>query len=134
MITQKSNAASEASQQRIEESAAMANDMLRNTSRQESQRTLPTAMIINFQPHPKIQLPTVNDAIEMLDRLGKRLEKKTVRSVQQLPKIGIGKEFALKIAARNAERITWIEAVKSQLENGSQELNQGRRQCVSNHV
>jgi hypothetical protein len=94
MITQKSNAASEASQQRIEESAAMANDMLRNTSRQESQRTLPTAMIINFQPHPKIQLPTVNDAIEMLDRLGKRLEKKTVRSVQQLPKIGIGKEFA----------------------------------------
>jgi len=137
IITQKSNASSEGSQQRIEESAAPVNTPLRNTSNQEARRILSTAITISFQPHLKMQLPTTIElwtAIEVLDKLGKRLEAETAHSIQQLPETTIGNEYAVKMAARNAERITRIEAVKSQLENGSQELNQGRRQCVSNHV
>ena len=84
-----------------------------------------------------MQLPTtaqIRTAIEMLKKLGERLNEQAAHSVMQLHDTRLGDQTAGRIEARAIEETTQIQNVAMQLEQWRDELLQPSRQCVSHHV
>jgi hypothetical protein len=84
-----------------------------------------------------MQTPTtaqIRPAIEVLKKLGERLNIHAEHSVMQLPESQLGAHYAGRIEVQAIEQTTQIEAVAAQLENWRDQLLQQRRQCVSHHV
>jgi len=84
-----------------------------------------------------MQTPTtaqLRTAIEVLKKLGERLNEDAAHSVMQLPETQFGDQYAARIEARAIERTTQIQIVAAQLESWRSELLEQRRQCVSHHV
>ena len=84
-----------------------------------------------------MQTPTtaqLRTAIEVLKKLGERLNEHAAHSVMQLPETRLGDDHAARIEARAIQQTTHIETVAEQLKNWRDELLQERRQCVSHHV
>ena len=84
-----------------------------------------------------MQTPTttqIRTAIEVLKKLGKRLNEHRAHSITQLPDTQFGDQYAARIEARSIEQATRIQTVSAQLEQWRDELRQERRQCVSHRV
>ena len=89
--------------------------------------------------HPQLimQPPTtaqIRTAIEVLTKLGERLNTHAEHSVMQLSESPSGAHHAGRIEVSAIEQTTRIEAVAAQLKNWRDELLEQRRQCVSHHV
>lgn len=84
-----------------------------------------------------MQTPTtaqLRTAIEVLNKLGERLNVHAQHSVMQLSESPLGTHYAGRIEVGTIEQTTRIEAVAKQLKNWRDELLEQRRQCVSHHV
>ncbi len=84
-----------------------------------------------------MQTPTtaqIRTAIEVLEKLGERLNIHAEHSVMQLPESQLGAHYAGRIEVQAIEQTTQIEAVAAQLKNWRAELSEQRRQCVSHHL
>ena len=84
-----------------------------------------------------MQTPTtaqLRTAIEVLAKLGKRLNIHTEHTVMQLSESQLGAHYAGRIEVGAIEQTTRIEAVATQLKNWRDEQLQRERQCVSHHV
>jgi hypothetical protein len=84
-----------------------------------------------------MQTPTtaqLRTAIEVLNKLGERLNTHAGHSVMQLAESPLGAHYAGRIEAGAIEQTTRIESVATQLKNWHDELLEQRRQCVSHHV
>jgi len=84
-----------------------------------------------------MQTPTtaqLRTAIEVLKKLGERLNEHAAHSVIQLPDTQLGDRYAGHIEVRAIEQTTRIQTVAAQLEQWRDELLQQRRQCVSHYV
>ncbi|MGI8966185.1 MAG: hypothetical protein ACR2H1_08890 [Limisphaerales bacterium] len=84
-----------------------------------------------------MQTPTtahIRTAIEVLTKLGERLNTHGKHSVMQLSESSLGAHYAGRIEVRAIEQITRIEAVGTQLRNWRDEMLEQRRQCVGHHV
>jgi len=71
------------------------------------------------------------NAIEVLKKLGQRINEHAAHSVSQLPDTQLGDNYAAHIEARTIEQTGHIETVVMQLQNWREELIQQRRQNVS---
>ena len=84
-----------------------------------------------------MQTPTtaqIRTAIEVLKKLGERINTHAGDSVMQLSETPNGAYHAGQIEVGAIEQTSRIEAVASQLKQWRDELGQDRRQCVSHHV
>ena len=84
-----------------------------------------------------MQTPTtaqIHTAIEVLNKLGERINTHAEDSVMQLSESPHGAQHAGCIEVGAIEQTTRIEAVAAQLQHWRDELGQERRQCVSHHV
>lgn len=84
-----------------------------------------------------MQTPTtaqIRTAIEVLNKLGDRINERAADSVIQLHDSPFGDRQAGRIETRTIEQISQIQTVAAQLEQWREELAQQRRQCVSHHV
>ena len=73
-------------------------------------------------------------AIEVLTKLGERLNTHAEHSVMQLSESPLGAHYAGRIEVGAIEQNSRIEAVNTQLKNWRDELLQEERQRVSHHV
>jgi len=88
-------------------------------------------------PHLIMQTPTTAElrtAIEVLTKLGERLNTHAEHSVMQLSESQLGAHYAGRIESGAIEQTTRIEAVATQLKNWRDELLQQEGQCVSHNV
>ena len=76
----------------------------------------------------------LRNAIEVLTKLGERLNIHAEHSVMQLSESPLGAHYAGRIEVGAIEQITRIETVAAQLKNWRDELVEQKRQCVSHHV
>ena len=74
------------------------------------------------------------NAVEVLKKLGERLNTHAAHSVMQLPDTSLGDHYAGRIEVRTIEQTSRIESVVEQLNNWRDELIQQRRQNVSQSV
>jgi hypothetical protein len=74
------------------------------------------------------------NAIEVLKRLGERINTNAVHSAMQLSETSLGNNFSGKLNVQAIEQTTRIETVAEQLTNWREELLQQRRQNVSQSV
>ena len=84
-----------------------------------------------------MQTPTtaqLRTAIEVLNKLGERINTHANHSVQQLPDSKLGSDYAEKNQSQAVEQTTQIAVAVTELECWRQEVQQQRRQCVSHHV
>jgi hypothetical protein len=84
-----------------------------------------------------MQTPTtaqIRTAIEVLTKLGERLNTHAEHSVMQLSESPTGAHHAGRIEVSTIEQTSRIEAVTAQLKNWRDEMLDQRRQCVSHHV
>jgi hypothetical protein len=84
-----------------------------------------------------MQTPTtaqLRAAIEVLKKLGERVNIQAAHSVTQLPDTRLGDDHAARIGARSIDQTSRIESVAAQLQSWREELRQQRRQGVSRHV
>ena len=84
-----------------------------------------------------MQTPTtaqLRTAIEVLNKLGERLNERAANSVMQLQDSQFGVHQAGRIETTTIEQTSRIQSVAAQLEQWREELVQQRRHCVSNHV
>lgn len=84
-----------------------------------------------------MQTPTtaqLRTAIEVLNKLGERLNIQAEHSVMQLSDSPLGAHYAGRIEVGAIEQTTRIEAVATHLKNWRDEMLEQRRQCVSHHV
>jgi len=84
-----------------------------------------------------MQTPTTAElltAIELLRKLGQRINEHAAHSVIQLPETQLGDSYAAHIEARVIEQTSHIETVTTQLQNWREELLQQSRQNVSQSV
>ena len=87
--------------------------------------------------HLIMQTPTtaqLRTAIEVLTKLGERLNTHAEHSVMQLSESQLGAHYAGRIEVVAIEQTTRIEAVAAQLRNWRDELLQQEGQYVSHHV
>ena len=84
-----------------------------------------------MQPPTTTQIRT---AIEVLKKLGERLNEHAADSVIQLPDTQLREHYAGRIEVGAIEQTTQIQTVAAQLEQWRDELLQQRRHCVSYHV
>jgi Mg2+/Co2+ transporter CorB len=73
-------------------------------------------------------------AIEVLKKLGERINTDATHSVIQMPDSSLGEHYAGRIEVRAIEQTSRIETVAEQLSNWRDELLQQRRQNVSQSV
>lgn len=73
-------------------------------------------------------------AIEVLKKLGERLNEHRAHSITQLPDSQFGDQYAARIEARTIEQTKRIQTVSAQLEQWRDELRQERRQSVIHRV
>lgn len=88
-------------------------------------------------PHRIMQTPStaqIRTAIEVLNKLGERLNERASNSVMQLRESQFGERQAGRIETNTIEQTTRIQSVTAQLESWRNELLQQGRQCVSHHV
>ena len=76
----------------------------------------------------------IRTAIEVLKKLGERLNERTENSVMQLRESQSGDRQAGRIETNTIEQTTRIQSVAAQLEQWREDLGQQRSQCVSHHV
>ena len=76
----------------------------------------------------------LHNAIEVLKKLGERINTHSAHSVMQLPDISLGDRHAGQIGVRTIEQTSRIEAIAKQLKNWRDELTQQNRQNVSQSV
>jgi ribosomal 50S subunit-associated protein YjgA (DUF615 family) len=76
----------------------------------------------------------IRTAIEVLKKLGERLNDRAANSVMELRDSQFGDHQAGRIEVTTIEQTTRIQSVAAQLENWRDQLLQQRRQCVSNHI
>jgi len=84
-----------------------------------------------------MQTPTtaqIRTAIEVLKKLGERINTHAGDSVMQLSETPNSAHHAGHIEVGAIEQTTRIESVTTQLKQWRDELGQDRRQCVSHHV
>ena len=84
-----------------------------------------------------MQTPTtaqLRTAIEVLTKLGERLNTHAEHSVMQLSESPLGAHYAGRIEVGAIEQTGRIEAVATQLKDWRDELLQQERQCISHHV
>jgi hypothetical protein len=84
-----------------------------------------------------MQTPTtaqLRTAIEVLTKLGERLNTHAEHSVMQLSESPLGAHYAGRIEVGAIEQTSRIEAVATQLKDWRDELLQQERQCFSHHV
>ena len=84
-----------------------------------------------------MQIPTtyeIRAAIQVLKKLGERINEHAAHSVTELPHTQLGDNYAVHIEARAIEQTSHIEPVAMQLKNWREELLQQRRQNVSQSV
>jgi hypothetical protein len=74
------------------------------------------------------------NAIEVLKKLGERINEHSDHSVMQLPETNLGDHSAGRIGVNTIEQTSCIETVAEQLKNWRDELIQQRRQNVSQSV
>ena len=95
------------------------------------------AQSVTRHSHLIMQTPTtaqLRTAIEVLTKLGERLNIHAEHSVIQLSESQLGAHYARRIEVGAIEQTARIEAVATQLKNWRDELLQQERQCVSHHV
>jgi len=73
-------------------------------------------------------------AIEVLKKLGERIDKHATHSLMQLPDTRLGDEHAARIEWQTIEQIARLKTVMAQLESWRNELRHQNRQCVSHRV
>jgi len=81
--------------------------------------------------------PTTSElftAIEVLRKLGLRINEQATHSVLQMPNSSLGGHYAGQIGVNAIEQTSRIENVAEQLKNWREELLQQRRQNVSQSV
>jgi hypothetical protein len=71
------------------------------------------------------------NAIEVLNKLGERINLDTARSVIQMPESSLGEHYAGRIGVTVIEQTSRIKIVAGQLQNWRNELIQQRSQNVS---
>jgi hypothetical protein len=84
-----------------------------------------------------MQTPTtaqLRTAIEVLTKLGERLNTHAEHSAIQMPESQLGSHHAGNIQVRAIEQTTRIETVAAQLKNWRDELLEQKKQCVCHHV
>jgi hypothetical protein len=84
-----------------------------------------------------MQAPTTAQlltAIEVLNKLGERLNEEAAHSVIQMPDTRLGEDYAARIGAGTIEQTSRIETVKSQLVNWRSEILEQRKLAVCHHV
>lgn len=84
-----------------------------------------------------MQTPTtaqLQTAIEVLNKLGQRLNAHAEHSVMQLSESPHGAHHAGQVEVTAIEQTTRIEAVATQLKHWREELLEQRRHTVSHHV
>jgi hypothetical protein len=84
-----------------------------------------------------MQTPTtaqLRTAIEVLTKLGERLNIHAEHSMMQLSESQLGAQYAGRIEVGTIEQTTRIKAVANQLKNWRDELLQQERNCVSHHI
>jgi hypothetical protein len=73
-------------------------------------------------------------AIEVLRKLGLRINEQATHSVLQMPNSGLGGRYAGRIEVNAIEQTSRIENVAEQLKSWREELLQQRKQNVSQSV
>ncbi len=84
-----------------------------------------------------MQTPTTSQlrtAIEVLNKLGERLNQRASDSAMQLRESPFGQHQAGRVEVNAIEQTSRIQSVVAQLERWGEELVQQRRQCASYHV
>ena len=84
-----------------------------------------------------MQSPTtaqLRTAIEVLNKLGERLNERAADTAMQLRESPFDNHQAGRIEVNAIEQTSRIQSVASQLEQWRNELMQQTRQCVSHHV
>jgi len=95
------------------------------------------AQALTRHPHLIMQTPTtaqLHTAIEVLTKLGERLNTHAEHSVMQLSESQLSAHYAGRIEMSAIEQTTRIEAVATQLKSWRDELLEQRKQRVSHHV
>src|SRR2546426_11143592 len=92
-----------------------------------------------FTRHPRLTMRTpttaqLRTAIEVLKKLGERIDNHATHSLMQLPDTRLGDDHAARIEWRTIEQIARLKTVMAQLEGWQDELKLARRQCVTHHV
>jgi hypothetical protein len=96
-----------------------------------TQKVAPQSSRSILRPPTTAQLRT---AIEVLDKLGERINEHTEHSMKQLPESPQGENYAAQIKAQTIEQTTRIKTVAEQLKNWREELLQQQKNSVSYHV
>lgn len=84
-----------------------------------------------------MQEPTTTQlriAIEVLQKLGGRINEHAARSVRQILPSSVAGELAGQISVNAMEQTKQVEEITGLLKTWHGELEQRRRQCVSHHV
>ena len=84
-----------------------------------------------MQEPTTIQLRT---AMEVLQKLGERINEHAARSVRQIPPSSVSGQLAGQISVNAMEQTKQVQAITGLLKTWHGELEQRRRQCVSHHV
>jgi hypothetical protein len=84
-----------------------------------------------------MQAPTptqIRTAIEVLGKLGERINEHATHSVRQIPPSSVNGLLAGQISANAMEQTKQVGEVTGLLKTWHGQLEQQRRQCVSNHI
>ena len=84
-----------------------------------------------------MQAPTttqINTAIEVLQKLGERINEHAARSVRQIPPSSVNGQLAGQISANAMEQTKQVQEITGLLKTWHGELDQRRRQNVSLHL
>jgi hypothetical protein len=84
-----------------------------------------------------MQTPTTDEicsAIQVLKKLGERINEQASHSILQMPESQLGEHYAAQIEVNSIEQITRIETVAMQLQNWRDESLHPQEQSNSNHV
>jgi hypothetical protein len=95
------------------------------------------AQTLTRHPYLIMQAPTtaqLRTAIEVLTKLGERLNTEAAHSVIQMPESQLDAHYAGSIEVRAIEQTNRIVTVTEQLKNWRDELLEQRKQCVCHHV
>jgi len=84
-----------------------------------------------MQEPTTIQLRT---AMEVLQKLGERINQHAAKSVRQIPPSSVSGQLAGQISANAMEQTKQVGEITGLLKTWNGELEQRRRQCVSHHV
>ena len=84
-----------------------------------------------------MEIPTsiqIRTAIEVLEKLGERINEHAARSVRQIPSSSVNGQLAGQISVNAMEQTKQVGEITGLLKTWHGELEQRRRQNVSQHV